>query len=230
MPEEVYHGRKELSSTMIKALSVSVENLKELMYGDRNPFNKNLRDGKIVHDMIQGSDHFYSKYAVAMEDAPDRRNKKWWKEFQEEFSGKIAISHKEWMVASNIKDSLAVHPIAGDLILDSEQEVSLFARDPLTGVKMRARLDILKGNIIADLKTTINANASSFYDTITKYRLDLQAVHYMSMARLCGIQVDRFFFIAAEKTDPYLVEVYEQVISPELVEERNRLITIFRAN
>lgn len=96
-----------------------------------------------------------------------------------------------------------------------DAEVSLFATDPETGVRMRARFDFAPKTthtdpVFADVKTVVNADEESFAKVVADLGYDVQQEHYMLTRKLVtGDASGRMKFIAVEKTAPYLVQVHE---------------------
>lgn len=96
-------------------------------------------------------------------------------------------------------------------------EASAFARDPETGVWMRARPDFLPDqhqgrSILGDLKTAVSARPLDFDRTAADYGYDIQAEWYQKVIRLArGDEDTAFVFVLVEKTAPYLVSVCELV-------------------
>ena len=98
------------------------------------------------------------------------------------------------------------HPYGRYLGKDkSRSELAGFAEDPETGILLRAKFDYApsSGNVLFDFKTTGDASPKEFKWSIKKYGYDIQAVHYLHVANLCGMNYDQFIFVAVEKTAPY---------------------------
>ena len=70
---------------------------------------------------------------------------------------------------------------------------------------------------IIDLKTTLDASPKAFSYEIEDRRYFRQAAQYLSGAAALGLPVDRFIFIAVEKTPPFSIGVY--ALSPRAVKK-----------
>ena len=84
-------------------------------------------------------------------------------------------------------------------------ELAGFAEDPETGLLLKAKFDYApsSGSVLFDLKTCQDASEREFKWSIKKYGYDIQAAHYLHVAKLCGMDYEQFIFIAVEKTAPY---------------------------
>ena len=101
--------------------------------------------------------------------------------------------------------------MAKRMMADSDFERSLFADDPLFGILLKARFDILPrtGNCIPDLKTCEDASIEAAEKAIGSYGYFRQAAFYLRVARLLGIQKEAFVYIFVEKSPPYAVACYQ---------------------
>lgn len=93
------------------------------------------------------------------------------------------------------------------------REVSVFA--DVDGVPCRARFDALSeetknGVYGIDLKTTDDATKMGFERSVSRFGYFVQEAHYKDVYKAAvGTPVDNFFIIAAEKTAPYEVAVFQ---------------------
>jgi hypothetical protein len=109
----------------------------------------------------------------------------------------------EATMISGMKASVSAHPAASELLKNSKREISLYDRHR-SGLKIKGRLDILGDSFVADVKTTEAGDAQGFASAIFRYNYHVQAAMYCQLAN-----VERFIFIAVEKSAPYAVAVYE---------------------
>lgn len=114
-------------------------------------------------------------------------------------------------------DELRKHPDAAAL-LDPRQgdpERSMFWRDPITGVWLRARVDFIRRTsrriIGVDYKSTTAADDESIGKALAEYRYYQQAAWYIDAMIALGLGGPEtgFVFIFQEKSAPYLVNVVE---------------------
>lgn len=133
-------------------------------------------------------------------------------------AGKSPVLTHEWEVIEAMAAKLREHPVAAALLAPDSgvAEVTLVWEDPATGVKLRARLDWLRHSqpgrrlVVPDYKTCAEASPEAFSKAADNYGYPTQADHYLDGVRtLLGEPDPAFVFIAQEKTEPYLVSVFE---------------------
>ena len=107
----------------------------------------------------------------------------------------------------NVDAALKSHPTVGNILRNSEKELSLFWIDPETGVLCKVRLDIWcpKTRQIFDLKKT--SKFDDFGYQIRKLGYGLQAAFYLIGAQACGLDPLTFGLIPVEAEDPYRVGI-----------------------
>ena len=161
-----------------------------------------MRFGSLTHCATLEPDELLQRYGVA----PDRRTKAG-KEQAEVMtaSGIEPVSQADLATALAIAAAVRNHPIAAELLAAGQAEQSYWWTDPDTGLRCKCRPDWLNAETVVDLKTTTDASPTGFARSVASYRYHVQAAHYLS-----GLNgVERFVFIAVEKTYPYAVGVYE---------------------
>jgi hypothetical protein len=115
-----------------------------------------------------------------------------------------------WDDAFRTEKSTRAHPKADWLISDGYPELSMIARCPKTGLLLKIRFDWLRNNAIAvDFKTTLSTNPTKFGYQIRDLRYDLQQVFYCYVAKLAGVPVKTFCFVATEYKDADNCETFE---------------------
>jgi hypothetical protein len=92
---------------------------------------------------------------------------------------------------------------------NGQPEVTVYATDPETGVRLRARFDWLDGGYAVDLKTAQSAEPRDFERAAAKFGYHVQEMFYRHVAELAGLDIARFRFVVVEKTPPHLVTVHE---------------------
>jgi len=168
--------------------------------------------GSVAHALVLGEGCNF----VAI-DQPDYRSKAAQTERDAiRKDGKTPILTKELEQASAMAAAVYVHPLAGELLgAKGQAEVSWYADDPKTGIRLRARPDWATSDYdpdrlwIVDYKTTVTANPKDFARKASDYGYHLQAAWYINVAELLGYVAPAFVFIAQEKEPPYLVSVVE---------------------
>jgi len=89
------------------------------------------------------------------------------------------------------------------------RELSLFTVDPVTGVKVRVRYDLLSGGEAVDVKSTQDARPAEFAKSIFNYSYHMQAALYCDAWEWeNGWDLDAFRFIAIETEMPHAAMAY----------------------
>lgn len=125
------------------------------------------------------------------------------KEWKESVGDTPILDHDEATALAGIQESVAKHPAATELLANSKKEISLFASHR-TGLNLKGRIDVLGNGFIADVKTAEAGDMQNFASAIFRYNYHVQAAMYCQLAG-----VEKFSFIAVEKTPPFAVAVYE---------------------
>ena len=120
-----------------------------------------------------------------------------------------------------IRDSIAAHSAARELLAECDTEVALFA-EHRTGLSIKGRVDALKvpsdlETVIVDVKTTsAGADHGTFSRQAASLNYHLSAAWYCHLAGLNGLPPARFYWVVVEVTPPFAVAVYE--IAPDALE------------
>jgi len=221
-----YHASSRLSSSGARLLlPPSVPALfKHAQHHPQKP--KRAYDiGHAVHRQILGKGA-----ELAEVHAPDYRTKAAQAERDNARDrGKVPILTGELREVRAMADAVFAHDEAAGILADGVAEMSLYATDPATGVKLRARPDwmaLIGGERLwlADVKTSVTAaEPAAFARKAADLGYAVQAAFYRLVARLLGLDDDpAFVFLCVEKTAPYLVSVVEW--DTEAMAEGNRLV------
>ena len=120
-----------------------------------------------------------------------------------------------------IRDSIAAHSAAKDLLAECDTEVALFG-EHRTGLWIKGRVDALKvpsdnEAVIVDVKTTsAGADYGTFSRQAAQLNYHLSAAWYCHLCGLNGLPPARFYWVVVEVTPPYAVAVYE--IAPDALD------------
>lgn len=123
-------------------------------------------------------------------------------------TGKESFETIEKMLANCRKDSTIQKLIEG-----TEYQLSLFWTDPETGLKLKTRPDICKRkkNVVVNLKTALDGSPTKFSRDLVTYDYPLQAALEIKGCLETGLmdKVDNYFWLVAEKTEPFNATIYE---------------------
>jgi hypothetical protein len=143
------------------------------------------------------------------------------KEWKAKMGATPILDQDEARAVRGIRDSIAAHSAARELLAECDTEVALFA-EHRTGLWIKGRVDALKvasdnEAVIVDVKTTsAGADYGSFSRQAASLNYHVSAAWYCHLAGLNGLPPARFYWIAVEVAPPYAVAVYE--IAPDALE------------
>ena len=212
IPDDEYRAAPGLSASEAKVL-----------LGKRPPApSPALAFGTLVHTIVlepEKADAYVALDAVSIAgnnpktgrpyDSPTMTAK--WKAAvaEAEQDGKTVVALAEWEAAHRMADAVHAHPAASRVLeLCNRREVSGWAKHP-TGVLVKGRLDLLGPGLVADLKTTQDANPETFGKTCHDFGYHVSAANYMDVALAAGEDVQGFCFVNVEKAEPYRVSVVQ---------------------
>lgn len=208
IPASDYHALPYLSSSFLKKF-------RDCPAAALAPFEPtvDMNVGSAIHAYsLEGLAAFNQEFAVMFESDLNKNTNEYKglkRQFEQMARNKTilpAVFNKVPMmeVIKGVDNALRTHPLAGSLLKTGFQEVTLIWDDPETGVRCKARLDWNPGQrILADLKKT--ADVSRFTYQMRDLNYPIQAAHYSTGARECGIEVDTFIFVAVEACPPYMI-------------------------
>lgn len=210
LPEAEYHAHPALSSTGAKRI---LESPARFHYEQTHPrADKDEFDlGSAVHSKVLGTGYEIVVYPDDVLDARGGLTTARAKEFAAEVRGRGAIPIKRGVAeqVNAMAEAVLAHPVARELFEQTGiAEASVFAKDPATGIELRARFDYLAETCV-DLKTTgKRADAASFSRTVFDYGYDVSHAHYRHTLEIVTGELRRFLFPVVETEPPYLVAVH----------------------
>ncbi len=181
---------------------------------DREPSapTPNMIAGTAMHTLVLEPDDFDVLYVK--EPKIDRRTKAGKEEaaaFEQEHQGKILLTTDQIEKVKGMAGAINRHATAAPLLRAGEAEASYYAIDEGTGLLIKSRPDFVTddGNIMVDLKSTVDASPEGFARSIVNFRYFMQPAWYGDVMRAAGYTAPKHFvFIAVEKEPPYAVGVY----------------------
>lgn len=171
-----------------------------------------LIEGRRLHSFILEPDVFDATFAVSEKfDMRTNVGKQGHADWLKANGGKTPITADDLNRYQSIREAIIAHPEARNLLsAPCVTEQSVFTNDPETGILVKARQDIYNDGIIADLKSTTDANPNEFFREAFNYGYHRQAAFYLDvMTWATGRTHDTFRFIVFEKEPPFAVVVLE---------------------
>lgn len=226
VPNEVYHASDGISKTNIVDIDRSVAHYNMSKQYPTQQTDAMLK-GSALHDLCLLPDFYHKHYKVS----PTKgKNTKGYKDFVKQYPDNDVLTPQMADDVKEMRDAIFANPTMRDVLKSDTvlREVSIWARDPVTGLLLKIRPDIIHRGVIFDLKTTISPHPRAFIHSVYEYKYQVQAAYYLYVARLIGMQMDNFIFFAVGNKPPYLTAIYE--LNDDLVAEgeeffRNSLST-----
>ena len=131
------------------------------------------------------------------------------KEWKAKMGATPILDQDEARAVRRIRDSIAAHSAARDLLAGTKSEVSLFG-DSRNGLAIKGRVDAMKEGVLVDVKTTsAGADANAFSRQSFALNYHVSAAWYYYLATLNDMPPKAFYWIAVETSAPFAVAVYE---------------------
>ena len=207
MTNEDYHALKAISSSAVKTIHA-----KSLLHWKTAVFKENpaFALGTAVHALLLEPE----KDLVVC--GPETRRGSAWTDAKElaEAEGKTLLVKSDYDTCVAMAESVLRNSNAASLLQDScgITEVSIFNKDPETGLKLKARPDLFipEQGIILDVKTTKDASPKNggFERQFFSLGYHVQAAFYKHVLELDGYPIEEFIFLAVEKEPPYAVQMH----------------------
>lgn len=226
-----YHRTMGLSKGGLMALKKSPAHFWQWMTSPPDPSTQAMALGTATHTLVFEPEKWASEIAVIPEDAPKKPTASqtkaeepsekakvsldWWTKFHNTNVGKTIITAEQDILARGMANAVYANEEVLPFLkhYSAKAELSIMATEKVKGLdiacKCRADLVTMDGSVIVDLKTTQDSSAEEFSRKFMSLGYWMQAAHYMATARLAGLPVKRFIFVAVESTPPHSVALYE---------------------
>lgn len=174
--------------------------------------SKSKARGTICHAGVLELSRFETEYAIG----PDvklntKAGKDAWEAFCAAHPGKFHVRGADGEAMLGVREAVWSHPTARELLAaDGPCELSIVWDDRETGVRCKSRIDklIRSKALVADLKTTRDARADAFANSIGDYGYHRQAAFNLHGLAALGEFCDGMALIAVEPEPPYALAVY----------------------
>lgn len=209
-----------------------------------------MLNGSLVHCARLEPEALAQRYVVVPSDAPKRPTpaqwaakksnessqiaKDWWNAFGEQVAGRSIVEGDDYAITQLQLAALERDPLIVENMSAGNSEVSVFWIDPDTGVYCKARPDYVRsfddGDVLTDLKSTVDESPSGFGRSAKRMRYDLQQAHYTDGWRIAtGHKIKAFCFAAVTSKRPVLAKPY--LLPEEFVQrgedERRELLAVY---
>lgn len=210
-----YHSYLEaISKSRLSKMSVCPKYFKWCEDNQQKP-TEDLIFGQAFHKYVLEQETFGVEFVVMPQiDKRTKEGKEIYNHFLLATGERTIITQEQFDIILAMKDSLMQNPIAKKLIETSAHEKSFYEEDELTKEQIKARPDCFLFNgdrlVIVDLKTCKSPITEDFKYDVKKYFYDLQAYMYSYIAsKVLDLPIKNidFYFIAIQKTPPYLINI-----------------------
>lgn len=176
--------------------------------------------GSAFHDALFTPERYSELYAVepTKPEEINRRTKEGkiqFKEWEESVlipfqKTKVGLSIEELEMLKRMRQVADDHQTFQSILSFAKKELTIFFRDPKTGILLKVRPDALNEivEICLDAKTTEDARPVAFRKTIANYNYDKQAAMQVDGVRAVFGKTFDFVFSAHEKEEPFGIGLY----------------------
>ena len=212
MSNEMYHATAGISSSAVKAVyKKSLAHWK----GEKRSQTAAFTMGTAIHSLLLEEDR------DLVVKGPKTKASAAFKTMKEELTeDQVLLTEVEYNVANRIAKGALDNPTCKAALRhkDRRNEVSIFAQDPISGLMLKTRPDLMieSEQTVYDVKSTQDASPEGFARECVKYGYFLQGAHYVMVCQLAGFSTKEFSFIACEKQAPYISHLH--VMGPEVME------------
>ena len=201
-----YHSGPGISCTGLKKIAVSPAHFKSGEFKQTSAMTM----GSATHSAILEPESFAKQY-VTLPAGKDRRSAEYKALCASHGADNVLVSADSCQIGA-MQSAVRANPVANKWLYQEpgRNELSVYAKDPETGVLVRCRFDrLLDRGFSPDMKTTTDASPRGFSNAIAKYSYAFQAAFYLdTYFWATGDRLSGFGFICVEKAAPYNVMCY----------------------
>lgn len=214
-----YHSSEGISKSGLDLIARSPAHFR---YAAKRDASRAMEMGTAIHTAILEPERFASEYML-LRDVKARTSSAY-KEAVKVHGSEFVLTGPEADKVAGMQESVWSNPEAASFLRDqiTKRELSVFATDPVTGAKVRARFDATRGIAGLDLKKTQDARPETFIKSVWNYRYHVQQAFYCDVWKWeTGETMDDFRFLAVEEESPNAVKLFR--LPHDLVEYGRKL-------
>ena len=215
VPNNEYHSSDGIGKTNVCDIYESIAQYEMHKASPQKPTDPMIK-GSAFHDLVLLPNEYHKNYFVSPTVGKTTKAHK-----------QCVLDHPHQTVITSgmaddcfrMRDALYDNPSIKE-VLDSKtilREVSIWVKDPPTGLLLKIRPDIITDGVIYDLKSTIAPHSRAFLHSVYKYSYHVQSAFYQYCAGLNGMKISNFVFLVVGSKPPYLTAIYD--INEELLDE-----------
>jgi len=238
-----YHSHDSISSSGLKLIAKSPKHFWSQHINPERTKSEptdEMKLGTLCHTMVFEPEKFEDEFGImpAGIKKNTKEGRQLYSEYEKKYLGKTIVSEEDLDIAKTVSNEVNSHPRLS-LVKNKKgiAEQSIFFT--YKGVNFRIRPDYsilpslkFQNGIIFDLKTTKEADYAGFSRQAYNLGYWIQAALYCIGYQIAYNTQDlpEFIFIAAEKSDPFIVEVYraEKEDLELAIKQVDKLIEIYK--
>lgn len=206
MGNHEYHSSSPIGSTGLKRILQSPAHFR---FPPKRSSTRNMEIGTAIHCQILEPDRFATDYRIVECDA---RTSSLYKAACKDFDKERVLTSAEYENVLGMQKGVRRNKSCQELVeADGRYELSLFTKDPITGLHVKVRYDKLTDSgMPVDLKKTQKADKETFRRTIHNYGYHISAAFYMDCWEWqFGETLDVMRWIAVEEQSPHAAMRYK---------------------
>lgn len=173
-----YFSRPELSNS---DLSLIKESYAHYLEKDKKIVTDAMVFGRAFDQYILREEEFHKNFVVLGDDFNGRTSEGKRLKAEIKASGREILDAQDWLFLNQMRDNVKLHPIASNVIENSENEGSLTGI--IADVEMRMKFDILNQGYLFDVKTCQSAKEKDFKKDIANMDYHRAMAVYLEILR-----------------------------------------------
>ena len=164
--------------------------------------------GTALHMLVlEGPAKFHAHYIAKPEGLSfSTKDGKAWRDAA---AGRIILPAEDAAMIINIAQAVANHPDARRVLARTEREVSLYATDEATGLRIKTRPDALSAWMAINIKTTADAEPRAWKRQAIKLGYHVSQAMTARVMGALGMDALPYLFLVVEKARNPIVQLYE---------------------
>jgi exodeoxyribonuclease VIII len=213
LDDKDYHALEHVSSTALRTISLNNPLYYKQKQMAEKDVTKSMIMGTLVHMAILEPEEFTKNVIInPFSDKRTKEYKDWAK--SSDIEGKTVISAGELSEIEQMKAMMFSHPVALPLFNRATmREMAIIYKDQsrmtFRDYIVKAKLDLIGDDFIADIKTSADISPHAFINTVVYSQYHLQAAFYRYLDTCVTGKTKDFYFIAIRNQAPYDVAVYK---------------------
>lgn len=207
MPSADYHSHPAISKSGLDLINRSIAH-----YEYRVPFEptRHMEIGTAIHAAMFEHERYKSDY-ILLPSVKDRRASEYKQAVKAAGTSELVLVGHEADKVAGMYQSVSLNTDAREtLTKEGWPEISFFAVDATTGLRVKCRFDWLtKDGHAIDLKKTQDVRYEKFQRSVASYRYHVQESFYRNVYMLvAGKPLESFRFLCVEELPPHASKIY----------------------